>query len=97
MMNDAEYEIHIDPEFRDLVYPLSARAYHALEESMLRDGCNTSIKVWNHQVLDGHSNLRFAYNMISLLQLKRNTLSGEGMRLHGFVSSSCSAMICHRR
>ena len=55
MMNDAEYEIHIDPEFRDLVYPLSARAYHALEESMLHDGCNTSIKVWNHQVLDGLS------------------------------------------
>ena len=54
-MNDVKYEIHIEPEFRDLIYPLSARAYQALEESLLCDGCSTSIKVWNHQVLDGHN------------------------------------------
>ena len=54
-MNEKEYEIHVEPEFRDLVYPLSARAYQALEESLLCDGCNSAIKVWNHQVLDGLS------------------------------------------
>ena len=54
-MNEKEYEIHIEPEFRDLVYPLSARAYQALKESLLCDGCNSAIKVWNHQVLDGLS------------------------------------------
>ena len=54
-MSDTEYEVHIEPEFQELVYPLSTRAYQALEESFLQGNNKKTIKVWNHQVLDGQS------------------------------------------
>lgn len=51
-MNNIEYEVHVDPEFRELVYPLSTRAYQALKARLLQENENIKINVWNHQVLD---------------------------------------------
>ena len=49
------YELRIDPEFRDMIPPLSEEEYRMLEESIVRDGCDTPLTVWNGIIVDGHN------------------------------------------
>lgn len=49
------YELTIDPEFRDMIPPLSEEEYRMLEESIVRDGCDTPLMVWNGIIVDGHN------------------------------------------
>lgn len=44
----------IDPEFRDLIPPLTVHELENLEESLLREGCREPIAVWNQIIIDGH-------------------------------------------
>ena len=47
----------VDPEFRELLMPLSRAQYTALEESLKSDGCKYALIVWDGKVLDGHNRL----------------------------------------
>lgn len=47
----------IDPEFKDLIPPLSPDERKTLEESIKREGCHTAIVLWNSIVIDGHNRL----------------------------------------
>ena len=47
-------QLIIDPEFRDLIPPLSAQELENLEESLLREGCREPIVIWNQTIIDGH-------------------------------------------
>ena len=49
------YDLTIDPELRDLIPPLSEEERHMLEDSILRDGCDTPLTVWNGTIVDGHN------------------------------------------
>lgn len=51
------YDIKIDPDFRDLLNPLSEEEYNALEASILKDGVEDPLKVWNGVLVDGHNRL----------------------------------------
>lgn len=51
------YDIKIDPDFRDLLNPLSEEEYNALEASILKDGVEDPLKVWNGILVDGHNRL----------------------------------------
>ena len=51
MQND----IRIDPEFQSLIPPLSAEELAQLEASLVADGCQDSLKVWQGLLLDGHN------------------------------------------
>ena len=50
-------EITIDPEFRDLLPPLSSDERVALMNSINRDGCREKISIWREQqiIIDGHN------------------------------------------
>lgn len=50
-----ESEFKIDPEFKNLIPPLTAEEYAGLEESILQDGCRDALIVWNHTLIDGHN------------------------------------------
>ena len=52
------YDIKIDPDFRDLLNPLSEEEYNALEASILKDGVEDPLKVWNGFLVDGHNRLK---------------------------------------
>ena len=54
-------QLIIDPEFRDLIPPLSAQELENLEESLLREGCREPIVIWNHKsdVLSSQSGCYF--------------------------------------
>ena len=54
-MEKKVYELRIDPELRDLIPPLSDEERKMLENSILRDGCDTPLIVWNGTIVDGHN------------------------------------------
>lgn len=47
--------LKIDPEFRDLIPPLSREEYEELENSLLEEGCREPIHVWYKTIIDGHN------------------------------------------
>ena len=45
----------IDPEFKNLIPPLTSEEYAGLEESMLAEGCRDSLIAWHGILVDGHN------------------------------------------
>ncbi|TXH15942.1 MAG: hypothetical protein E6R03_06395 [Hyphomicrobiaceae bacterium] len=51
-------ELKIDPEFRDLIPPLSADEYAGLEKNIKAHGCRKALDVWNGILVDGHNRFK---------------------------------------
>ena len=49
------YDLTVDPEFRDLIPPLNEEELKLLEESLVADGCEFPLIVWNGVIIDGHN------------------------------------------
>lgn len=49
------YTLTIDPEFRDLIPPLTEEELSMLEESIVQYGCEQPLVVWNGILVDGHN------------------------------------------
>lgn len=49
------YELAVDPELRDLIPPLTKNERTVLAESILANGCETPLTVWNRVLVDGHN------------------------------------------
>ena len=49
------YDLTVDPEFRDLISPLNEEELKLLEESLVADGCESPLIVWNGVIVDGHN------------------------------------------
>ena len=49
------YDLRVDPEFRDLIPPLNEEELKLLEESLVADGCESPLTVWNGVIIDGHN------------------------------------------
>ena len=49
------YDLTVDPEFRDLIPPLNEEELKLLEESLVADGCESPLIVWNGMIIDGHN------------------------------------------
>ena len=45
----------IDPEFKNLIPPLTSEEYGGLEESILAEGCRDSLIAWHGILVDGHN------------------------------------------
>ena len=45
----------IDPEFRDIIPPLMDEERRMLEDSIVANGCETPLTVWNNTIVDGHN------------------------------------------
>lgn len=45
----------IDPEFRDLIPPLTDEERRMLEDSIVANGCESPLVVWNDTIVDGHN------------------------------------------
>lgn len=55
MTEQKVYELTVDPEFRDLIPPLNEEELKLLEESIVADGCESPLIVWNGVIVDGHN------------------------------------------
>lgn len=54
----SEKKLHtltIDPEFRDLIPPLNDEELAMLEESIVANGCESPLIVWDGVIVDGHN------------------------------------------
>jgi len=49
------YTLIIDPEFRDLIPPLNDEELAMLEESIVANGCESALIVWDGVIVDGHN------------------------------------------
>lgn len=55
-MNDKTlHTLTIDPEFRDLIPPLTTEEFEMLEESIIANGCESPLIIWNGIIVDGHN------------------------------------------
>ena len=55
-MTIAQFKVlKVDPEFRDLIDPLSEDEYKQLEENLLAEGCRDALVIWNDTIVDGHN------------------------------------------
>jgi len=50
-------QIKVDPEFQQLIPPLSADERDLLEKNIIQDGCRDPLVVWDGILLDGHNRL----------------------------------------
>lgn len=48
-------ELTIDPEFRDLIPPLTDEERQMLEDSIVANGCESPLTVWKGTIVDGHN------------------------------------------
>lgn len=48
-------QIRIDDEFKELLRPLDKDEYEGLEGDIIKNGCRTSIDVWDNIIIDGHN------------------------------------------
>ncbi len=48
-------EPKINPEFHNLIPPISTEEYQLLEQSILKEGCREKIITWEGWILDGHN------------------------------------------
>lgn len=55
MTEQKVYELTLDPEFRDLIPPLNEEELKLLEASLVADGCESPLIVWNGVIVDGHN------------------------------------------
>jgi hypothetical protein len=51
----AKMNIVIDPEFKELIPPLTDDEFKQLEANLLRDGCKEPLTVWDGILIDGHN------------------------------------------
>lgn len=49
------YDLTVDSEFRDLIPPLNEEELKLLEASLVADGCESPLIVWNGVIVDGHN------------------------------------------
>jgi len=47
-------ELNINPEFQDLIPPLSLEEQESLEEIIIAEGCRDSLIIWGNTIIDGH-------------------------------------------
>lgn len=54
-MSNSFQELKIDPQFRDLIPPLSEEERKQLEDNLIAEGCRDPICIWHGVILDGHN------------------------------------------
>ena len=54
-MSNSFQELKIDPQFRDLIPPLSEEERKQLEDNLIAEGCRDPICIWHGIILDGHN------------------------------------------
>ena len=62
-LNEVPVILSIDPEFRDLIPPLTQEEQQGLLESILEEGCRDPIIVHNNTIIDGHNRYEICREM----------------------------------
>ena len=60
-MEKSLYELRVDPEFAKLIPPLQDTELSMLTDSILANGCEMPLVVWNGTLVDGHNRYRICH------------------------------------
>ena len=60
-MEKSLYELRVDPEFAKLIPPLQDTELSLLTDSILANGCEMPLVVWNGTFVDGHNRYRICH------------------------------------
>ena len=72
----------IDPEFKNLIPPLTSEEYAGLEESILAEGCRDSLVAWHGILIDGHNRYEICEKYgITKLATRVSELIRQGERI----------------
>ena len=71
MNNDICKELRIDPEFSELIVPLSSDEYCYLEQNIRREGCFEPLMVWKNIIVDGHDRYQICIRWGIPFQIKQ--------------------------
>ena len=55
-------QLKIEPEFQELIPPLTAEEYKQLEDNIIKEGCRDALVVWNDTIIDGHNRYEICKN-----------------------------------
>lgn len=55
MKEKSVYKLKIDPQYENLIPPLSVEEYKYLESNIKQDGCREPLCVWENTIIDGHN------------------------------------------
>ena len=92
MDNDSYKGLRIDPEFSELIVPLSTAEYHSLEQVIRTEGCHEPITVWKNTIVDGHDRYRICIRWGIPYQIRRM----EFIDREDAISWICAAQLCRR-
>lgn len=80
-MEKKVYELTIDPEFQNLIPPLSADDLENLGESIAEFGCEDELVTWNGVIIDGHNRYHICHALnIPFAYRERNFSSREEVK-----------------
>lgn len=68
-------QLKIKQEFRKLIPPLSDDEYKGLSESLNKEGCRDSIKIWNGYIADGHN--RYEICLANNIEFKTDEIPAD--------------------
>jgi phage N-6-adenine-methyltransferase len=54
-MEEVIKEITLNPEFKELIPPMSIEEYEGLEQNILEEGCRDALVLWNSTLIEGHN------------------------------------------
>ena len=60
-MEKEVYDLIVDEELRDYIPPLSQVEFDLLRESIIEEGCNEPLSVWNGTIVDGHNRYKICH------------------------------------
>ena len=61
--------LEINPQFKNLIPPLTRREYRQLEQNLMEDGCIDPIITWNGMIVDGHNRYEICHKHNILFQV----------------------------
>ena len=84
--------LKIDPDFQNLIPPLSSEEYEQLELSVVVEGCREPIKVWRDYIIDGHNRYKICHEYEIAFQIEALELRSK----EDAISWICGNLINHR-
>lgn len=71
-------ELTIDPEFKNLIPPLSADEYAQLEQNIIAEGCRDRLVIWEGKIIDGHNRYEICHKNQVYFETKEEFFDERG-------------------
>lgn len=71
-------QLTIDPEFKNLIPPLSADEFAQLEQNIINEGCRDRLVIWEGKIIDGHNRYEICHKNQVYFETKEEFFDERG-------------------